>query len=71
MHITTKVVSSNLLHCEVYLTKHYVIKFVSYLRQVGGFLSSTNKGDRHDIDEILLKVARNIINQTKPNQFAI
>jgi hypothetical protein len=45
--------------------------FVSYLRQVGGFLSSTNKSDRHDIDEMLLKVARNIINQTKPNQFAM
>jgi translation initiation factor IF-3 len=34
--------------------QHYVIKFVSDLRQVGGFLSapsvsSTNKTDRHDI----------------------
>jgi DNA-dependent RNA polymerase auxiliary subunit epsilon len=62
-------VSSNLLHCEVYLTQRYVIKFVSYLRQVGGFLSSTNKTDLHDIAELLLKVARNIINQTKQNQF--
>jgi hypothetical protein len=39
-----------------------VIKFVSELRQVGGFsldtpISSTNKNDRHDITEILLKVA--------------
>jgi hypothetical protein len=37
-----------------------VIKFVSSLRQVGGFLqvvSSTNKTDRHDITEILLKEA--------------
>jgi hypothetical protein len=36
-----------------------VIKFVSDLRQVGGFLwvSSTNKTDRHDINEILLRVA--------------
>jgi hypothetical protein len=40
--------------------------FVSDLRQVGGFLpvSSTNKTDRHDITEILLKVALNTIKQT-------
>jgi hypothetical protein len=31
-------------------------------------VSSTNKTDRHDIAEILLKVALNTINQTKPNQ---
>jgi hypothetical protein len=37
--------------------QHYVIKFVSDLRQVGG----------HDITEILLRVALNTINQTKPN----
>jgi hypothetical protein len=36
--ITTKVVSSNPVHGEVYLIQHYMIKFVSYLRQVGGFL---------------------------------
>jgi hypothetical protein len=35
--------------------QHYVINFVSDLRQV----SSTNKTDRHDITEILLKVALN------------
>jgi hypothetical protein len=29
--ITTKVVSSNPTHGKVYLIKHYVIKFVSYL----------------------------------------
>ena len=55
--------------------QHYVIKFVSDLRQVGGFLrilqfppgtpiSSTNKSDRHDITDILLKVALNTIKQT-------
>jgi hypothetical protein len=43
-----------------------VIKFVSDLRHVGGFLpgtpvSSTNNTDRHDIIEILLKVALNTI----------
>jgi hypothetical protein len=35
--ITTKVVSSNPAHGEVYLIQHYVIKFVSDLRQVCGF----------------------------------
>jgi hypothetical protein len=36
--ITTKVVSSNTVHGEVYSMQHYVIKVVSDLRQVGGFL---------------------------------
>ena len=35
--ITTKVVSSNPAHSEVFLIQHYVIKFVSDLQQVGGF----------------------------------
>ena len=35
---TTKVASSNPVHEEVYSIQHYVIKFVSYVRQVGGFL---------------------------------
>jgi hypothetical protein len=35
---TTKVVSSNPVHGEVYSIQHYLIKFVSDLRQVGGFL---------------------------------
>jgi hypothetical protein len=39
--------------------RHFVIKFVSDLRQVGGF--STNKTDHHYIIEILLKVALNTI----------
>ena len=55
--ITTNVVSSNLTQAK----QRYVIKFVSDLRQVGGFIpgppvSSTNKTERHDITEILLKV---------------
>jgi hypothetical protein len=46
---------------DVYSVQHYEIKFVSDLWQVGGFLRSTpvfssNKTDRHDIAEILLKV---------------
>ena len=68
MPITTDVVSSNPVHGEVFSMQHYVIKFVSDLRQIGGFsgysVSFTNKTDRHDIAEILLKVALSIINQT-------
>ena len=37
MSITTKVASSSPIHGEVYAIQHYVIKFVSDLRQVGGF----------------------------------
>ena len=52
--------------------QHYVIKFVSDLRQVNGFLpgppvSFNNKSDCHNITELLLKVALNNINQNKPN----
>ena len=48
--------------------QHYGIKFVSDLRQIGGFslgspVSSTNKTDCHDIAKILLKVALNTIKQ--------
>ena len=37
MPIATNVVSSNQDHGEVYSIQHYVIKFVSGFRQVGGF----------------------------------
>ena len=37
VHITTAVVSSNITHGDVYSIQHYAIKFVSDLRQVGGF----------------------------------
>jgi hypothetical protein len=43
--ITIKVVSSNPVHGDcvhLYLIQHYVIKFVSDLRQVGGTLTSNN-----------------------------
>jgi hypothetical protein len=36
--ITIDAMSSNPVHGEVYSIQHYVIKFVSDLRQVGGFL---------------------------------
>ena len=66
-YITTKVVSSNPVHGEVYSIQHYVKKFDSDLQQVGGWfslgtlVSSTIKTDRNDITEILLKVALNTI----------
>jgi hypothetical protein len=44
--------------------QHYVIKFVSDLQHVDGFLrvrSSNNKTDCHDITELLLKVALSTI----------
>jgi hypothetical protein len=39
--ITTNVVRSNLAQGKVYLIQYYVIKFVSDLRQVGGFCDSS------------------------------
>jgi hypothetical protein len=45
--ITTKVVSLNPTHGDLYLIQHYVIVSVTYDR------SSTNKADCHDITEIL------------------
>jgi hypothetical protein len=67
--ITTKIVSLNPTHGEVYSMHHYVIKFVSDLQQVSGFppgfpVSYTIKTDCHDITEILLKVALSIITLT-------
>ena len=62
--ITTKVVSSNHTNGNVYSIKHYVIKFVVELQQAGVFIwvlqfPPPKKNDRHDITEILLKVALN------------
>ena len=59
--ITTKAMRLNPSHGEIYSIQHYVVNFVSDLRQVSGFIrvlrfSITNKIDRHDITEILLKV---------------
>jgi hypothetical protein len=68
----TKVVSSNPVHGEVYSIQHYMIKFVSETRRwfsQGTSVSSTNKTDCHYITEILLKVALNTINQSKPTIF--
>ena len=68
VHITTKVVSLNPAHGEVFLI-HYVIQFVSDLRQVGDFLwvfrfPLSIKLTTHDFTEILLKVVLNTITLT-------
>jgi len=64
--ITTNVLRSNPVHGEVYSIQHYVIKFVSDLRQVGGFLCVLQFPPpiklTATITEILLKVALNTIN---------
>jgi hypothetical protein len=71
--ITTKVMSSNPVHGEVWSIQHYVIKFASDLRwfSPSNPVSSTNKTDRSDRTEILLKVALNTINQTINHMFII
>ena len=66
--LTTKVVISNPVHGEVYSIQDYVTKFVSDLQtgrrfSPGTQASSTNKTDRYDITEIVLKVALNTITQ--------
>jgi hypothetical protein len=59
---------------EVYSIQHYVIKFVSDLWQIGGFLLvllfPPNKTDSHDITDLLLKVALSTkkTNEPKPNK---
>jgi hypothetical protein len=66
--ITTNIVSSNPAYvvCTLYSIQHYVIKFVSELQPIGGFLQvhvlwfpPPIKLDCHDVTEILLKVALN------------
>ena len=54
--------------CKVYSIQHYVMKFVWLATGLWFFagtpVSSTNKTDRHNITEILLKVALNTITLT-------
>jgi hypothetical protein len=67
MSITTKVVSLNPVHGEMYSIQHYVIDFVSILQQVGGFLWVPPFPPpiklKDDMTEILLKAVLNTINQ--------
>ena len=72
--ITTKVVSSNppQARCIRSIEATLCDKFVSDLRQVGGFfqgtpVSSTNKTVRHNITEILLKLELSTISLTPYN----
>ena len=62
----TKVVSLNPAHDKVYSIQQYVIKFVSDLRQVAGFLQFPPPKKKltaiiYNITEILLEVALNTI----------
>ena len=66
MPITTKAMSLNPTHGEIYSIQHYVVNFVSGFNRVLR-LSVTNKIDRHDIPEILLKVALNTLTLTMPH----
>ena len=61
--ITTQVVRSNPAHGEVFSIQHYVLKWLatSLWFSRGTPVSSTNTTNRHDITEILLKVALNTI----------
>ena len=77
VYITTSIVSSSPAHVEVYSIQHYVIKFVGDLWQTGRWfssgtpVSSTNKIGRHDITEILLKVALNTTTLTPHSSFVL
>jgi len=73
---TCAISTNNHLCCEfelrlddVYSIQHYMITFVSDLRQVGGFhwvlrFLPPIQIDHHDIIEIVLKLALSTINQT-------
>jgi hypothetical protein len=66
--ITTKVMSPNLAHRERGVFDTTLCDQVCQWLATGrwfSLVSSTNKTDRHDITEILLKVALNTINQIK------
>ena len=70
--LTNVVCEFKTLSSVVYPIQYDMIKFVSDLWQVRGFLrgtpvSSTNKTDRHDINKILLNVVLNTIT-LNPNQ---
>ena len=72
--ITTKDVSSNPTHFKVYSIQLYMIKFVSDLQQISGFLQVfwfplPMKTDSHYITEILVKVALSTITLTLIKRF--
>jgi hypothetical protein len=66
---SSKVLSSNPIHGEMYFDTTLCDKVCQWLATGRWFspgtpVSSTNKTDRHDITEKLLKVTLNTINQT-------
>ena len=73
MPVTTiyKDLSSNPVHSEAYSIQHYVKKIAIPATcrwfSLGTPISATNKTDRHDITEILLKLPLNTINHQPPN----
>jgi hypothetical protein len=73
--ITTKFVSVNPVYRKVYSIQHYVIKSVSDLRQVGGFLWVLRFPPpiklTHDITEILLKCLFLSFNKIRYNFFIL
>ena len=63
--ITTKVVSLNPVHCEVYSVQYYVIRLATgRWFSPGTLVYSTNTTDRLDVIKILLKVALSTITLT-------
>ena len=71
VHINTNVVSSNPAHARCTRYNIMFIKFVTDLRQVGGFLRVLRfplpiklTEYNHDLTEILMKLAVNTINLT-------
>jgi hypothetical protein len=73
MPITTKVVSSNPIHGEVYSIQQLCDKVCQCLATCQWFsqstpVSSTNKTDRYDITEVLLNVKLNTINLTNEHE---
>ena len=63
--ITTKVVSSNPDHARCSRYQHYVIKFVSDLRQVGGFLGYSVFLDQYNY------IAESGANHHNPNPYSL
>jgi hypothetical protein len=79
--LTYKVVLSTLCHWQVWHSHRFSLTFIHKCDKVclwlaagqwfslGPLVSSTNRTDRHDITEILLKVALNTIKQTNKQSF--
>ena len=70
--ITTKVVSSNPAHGEVFSIQHYMSVTAAGRRfSPATSVSSPNKTERHNIAEILLKVALSTTPLTQSNNIGL